>query len=80
MKEIQVCHICGKRIDQGRIEIVPERSMIIRHKTMGEQLEFDSRMYGKEPDKYVKKRDMINLIIRHGSANKTSLIKEIKEL
>ena len=79
-KTINVCRLCGKRIDQGRIEIVPERSMIIRHMTKGEQVEFDARMYGKDPDKWVKKRDVINLINRKGVVNKRSLIEDVKEL
>ena len=80
LAEVHVCRLCGKKIDQGRIEIVPERSMIIRHQTKGEQMEFDARMYGKDPDKWVKKRDVINLIIRRGTANKRSLIDDVKEL
>lgn len=79
-KEVHVCRLCGKKIDYGRIEIVPERTMIIRHMTKGEQLEFDARMYGKDPDKWVKKRDVINLINRKGVANKRALIEDVKEL
>lgn len=79
MKEITVCDICGRKIDKGRIEIVPEKAMIVRHKTKGEQLEFDARMYGKDPHKYVKKSDVIKLIQRT-SMSKASLIETIKEL
>jgi len=79
MKEVMICRLCGKKIDSGRIEIIPERSMIIRHMTTGEQLSFDVDMYGKDKQKYIKKSDVINLIIR-SSMNKRALIESIKEL
>lgn len=78
-KKIMVCALCGKKIDTGKIEIIPERSMIIRHMTTGEQLSFDVDMYGKDKHKYIKKSDVIKLIIR-SSNNKTALIDSIKEL
>ena len=80
MKQICVCRLCGKKIDSGWIEIVPERAMIVRHKTQGEQIEFDREMYGIDPDKYVKKRDVIKLLIRSTMCNKKALIESIKEL
>lgn len=79
MSEITICRLCGKKIDSGRIEIVPERAMILRHMTSGEQMEFDARMYGKDPDKWVKKRDVIKLIER-SPMRKKSLIEDVKAL
>lgn len=80
MTEICVCRLCGKKIDSGRIEIVPERAFIVRHKTQGEQMEFDREMYGIDPDKYVKKRDVIKLLTRAAMGNRKALIESIKEL
>ncbi len=79
MSEITVCRLCGKKIDIGRIEIVPERAMIIRHMTQGEQMKFDERMYGKEPEEWVRKRDVIKLI-RESTMRKKSLIDDVKAL
>lgn len=79
MKEIAVCRLCGKKLDSGRIEIVPEKAMIIRHMTHGEQVEFDARMYGKDPDKWVRKRDVIKLI-EGSTMRKKSLIEDVKAL
>jgi len=79
MSEITVCRLCGKKIDSGRIEIVPERAMIIRHMTSGEQVEFDARMYGKDPDKWVRKRDVIKLI-RESTMRKNAFIDDVMAL
>lgn len=79
VKEITVCRLCGKKLDSGRIEIVPEKAMIIRHMTQGEQVEFDARMYGKDPDKWVRKRDVIKLI-EGSTMRKKSLIEDVKAL
>ena len=79
MSEITVCRLCGKKIDSGRIEIVPERAMIIRHMTSGEQMAFDARMYGKDPDEWVRKRGVIKLI-RESTMRKKSLIEDVKAL